>query len=258
MSVTPEPDRTMAIFTQPDVPSAVRTYYEHCAINTFSISRQYNKTDAQPPQFQDIWTEKTYFLTEEAFPTVLRRSEVIDVRVAHVSPVEGAIQDLEQKTKELVALNIRYSSMYETGAVGVQTNHLAASLNNVVDAPAPNIKTYREAFLNSDFISQNAQQIDLIQKLRDTIDEHVRPMSPTLTSLLNHTTDHIHRRLPWTSCKTVSARDGTVPPNLGAALPPQFCRRHLTSRSSRASHSRLVWVKLAEERQRRPLLAIRV
>ncbi|EJD42755.1 cytoplasmic protein [Auricularia subglabra TFB-10046 SS5] len=174
MAVTPEPDRTMAIFTQPDVPTAVRTYYEHCAINTFSISRQYNKTGAQPPQFQDIWTEKTYFLTEEAFPTVLRRSEVIDVRIAHISPLEGAIQDLDQKTKELVSLSIRYAQMFETGAIGVQTNHLAATLNNVVDAQAPNnIKTYREAFLTSDFISQNGQQLELIQKLRDTIDEHI-------------------------------------------------------------------------------------
>ncbi|KZV88707.1 cytoplasmic protein [Exidia glandulosa HHB12029] len=174
MAVTPEPDRTLPIFTQPDVPSAVRTYYEHCAINTFSISRPYNKTGAQPAQFQDVWTEKTYFLTEEAFPTVLRRSEVIDVRVAHVSPLEGAIQDLEGKTKELVSLSIRYASMYETGAVGVQTNHLAATLNNVVDAQAPNnIKTYREAFLNSDYITRNAQQLDLIQKLRDSIDEHI-------------------------------------------------------------------------------------
>jgi dedicator of cytokinesis protein 3 len=27
--VTPEPDRTLPIFTNPDVPAAVRTYYEH-------------------------------------------------------------------------------------------------------------------------------------------------------------------------------------------------------------------------------------
>jgi dedicator of cytokinesis protein 3 len=28
-AVTPEPDRTRAIFTNPDVPISVRTYYEH-------------------------------------------------------------------------------------------------------------------------------------------------------------------------------------------------------------------------------------
>lgn len=28
-AVTPEPDRTMQIFTQPDVPTAVKMYYEH-------------------------------------------------------------------------------------------------------------------------------------------------------------------------------------------------------------------------------------
>lgn len=123
----------------------------------------------------------------------MRRSEVIDVRVAHVSPLEGAIQDLEQKTKELVSLSIRYSSMYETGAVGVQTNNLAATLNNVVDAQAPNnIKTYREGFLTSDYISRNPQQLDLIQKLRDSVDEHVRRSILPLETTTDRTPDHVH------------------------------------------------------------------
>lgn len=28
-AVTPEPDKSLSIFTNPDVPTAVRTYYEH-------------------------------------------------------------------------------------------------------------------------------------------------------------------------------------------------------------------------------------
>lgn len=38
--VTPEPDRTLPLFTQPDVPLAVRTYYEHrclCFMKSVSI-----------------------------------------------------------------------------------------------------------------------------------------------------------------------------------------------------------------------------
>lgn len=32
--VTPEPDRTLPIFTNPDVPQAVRSYYEHRSVTT--------------------------------------------------------------------------------------------------------------------------------------------------------------------------------------------------------------------------------
>jgi len=35
--VTPEPDRTLSVFTNPDVPLAVRTYYEHRFVKTFDV-----------------------------------------------------------------------------------------------------------------------------------------------------------------------------------------------------------------------------
>lgn len=138
------------------------------------MSRQYNKTGRQPPQYQDVWTDKTYFITEEVFPTVLRRSEVIEIRVEDISPLESALQDLEQKSKELAALSIRYTQYYETDTVNAPTNTLASALNNAVDAPAGSgVKVYRDTFLTPDFISRNPDQLAQIQKLRELIDDYV-------------------------------------------------------------------------------------
>lgn len=38
-AVTPEPDRTLPVFTNPDVPLAVRTYYEHRYVRFQNIVR---------------------------------------------------------------------------------------------------------------------------------------------------------------------------------------------------------------------------
>ncbi|KAF8185096.1 hypothetical protein K438DRAFT_1974296 [Mycena galopus ATCC 62051] len=67
-AVTPEPNPALPIFSNPDVPLPVRTYYEHGAINLFSSSRQVKKITRSGGE--EIWLEKTYFTTEEAFPTV--------------------------------------------------------------------------------------------------------------------------------------------------------------------------------------------
>ena len=48
---------------------------------------------------EEVWIEKTYLTTEEYFPTVLRRSEVVAVQVVPISPVETALLEVEQRTR---------------------------------------------------------------------------------------------------------------------------------------------------------------
>ncbi|KAJ4468210.1 hypothetical protein J3R30DRAFT_1684989 [Lentinula aciculospora] len=171
-AVNPEPDRTSPIFTNPDVPLAVREYYEHSDINLFSSSRSIKRTARDGTE--EIWIEKVYFTTEESFPTVLRRSQVIDLAVVDISPVENALSEVETKTKELLALNFRYQNIAKT-AQDVSTNALSMALNSAVDAPLnTGIFAYRQMFFNPDFASRNPDQIELVDKLRAAIDEQVR------------------------------------------------------------------------------------
>ncbi|KAF7964947.1 hypothetical protein HWV62_1454, partial [Athelia sp. TMB] len=171
-AVVPEPDRTLPIFNSPDVPLPVKTYYEHSAVNLFSYTRQTIKGGRDGTD--EVWLEKTYFTTEEAFPTVLRRSEVVAVEVLEISPIENALQEVEQKTKELSSLNVRYSAIAKT-AQAVSTNALSMCLNSAVDAPADSgIPSYRELFFGSDYIDTHPERAGMVEKLRSAIDEQVR------------------------------------------------------------------------------------
>lgn len=116
---------------------------------------------------------KTYFTTEDAFPTVLRRSEVIGLQNEDISPIENAINDVEMKTRELSTLHIKYSSLARTGQP-LATNTLSMTLNGALDAPINGgITLYRQAFLTPEYLQSHEDRGELVQKLRDAIDEHV-------------------------------------------------------------------------------------
>ncbi len=126
---------------------------------------------------EEVWTEKTFFTTEEEFPTVLRRSEVIAIDVTEISPLESALADVESKTKELLALYQKFSALAKT-AHTVSTNALSMCLNGAVDAPTnTGIALYRQTFLTPEYVSRNPERIELIEKLRNAIDDQVREHS---------------------------------------------------------------------------------
>lgn len=117
--------------------------------------------------------EKTYFTTEEAFPTVLRRSEVVAMEVLDISPIENALHEVEQKTKELTSLNFKYAALAKTAQV-VSTNALSMSLNGAVDAPVDGgISSYRQIFFNPDYVARYPDRTELVEKLRKAIDDQV-------------------------------------------------------------------------------------
>ncbi|KAF8270253.1 C2 domain in Dock180 and Zizimin proteins-domain-containing protein [Lactarius quietus] len=171
-TVTPEPNRELPIFTNPDVSPAVRTYYERCAINYFSSLRSVPKVDREGNE--EAWVEKTFFTTEESFPAVLRRSEVVSVELVEMSPIENALLEVELKNKELTALRIKYSNVAKAAQV-FSTNTMSMALNGVVDAPAGSgISSYRIPFLMPGYVTRYPDRGESVEKLRAAVDEQVR------------------------------------------------------------------------------------
>jgi dedicator of cytokinesis protein 3 len=147
----------------------------YSAINLFSCSRQTTKGGRDGGE--EIWLENTYFTTEEAFPTVLRRSEVVAMEVLEISPIENALHEVEQKTKELASLNLKYAALAKT-TQAVSTNALSMSLNGAVDAPVEGgISSYRQTFLNVDYVTRYPERTELVEKLRKAIDDQVSPLN---------------------------------------------------------------------------------
>jgi len=142
----------------------------HSAINLFSSSRPITKGQEGS---EESWVEKTYFTTEEAFPTVLRRSEIIAVEVVEISPIERVLNEVEDRTKELEGLCMKYSTAVKTGQ-SVSTNPLTMALNTAVDAPQENgVPSFRH-FLSNEYIMRNPDKLQIVERLRIAIDDHVR------------------------------------------------------------------------------------
>lgn len=153
------------------------------AINIFSCQRPVTKVN--PNGDEETWIVKTFFTTEETFPTVLRRSEVVDIQTAEISPIETALIDVEQKTKELSALNIRYTALAKSSQPS--TNALSMALNSAVDTPINSgISYYRQTFLSPEYLVQNPERSELVQKLRDAIDDQVISFALLHSLLLIH------------------------------------------------------------------------
>ncbi|CAG8435565.1 3695_t:CDS:2 [Ambispora gerdemannii] len=181
-AVTPEPDRDNPVF-KGDISSSVRGYYEHNAVNTFSFSRPVNKNPdgvKSNNEFLDLWTEKTILVSEETFPTVLRRSEVVNVELIEVSPIENALAAMKAKNRELLALEAKYGAHLKTinlstpTSTKINTNPLSMSLNGAVDAPVNGgVPMYKKAFFDTDFLTANPDKELLVQKLKGAIDEQV-------------------------------------------------------------------------------------
>ncbi|KAL4253449.1 DOCK family protein [Abortiporus biennis] len=177
-TVNPEPNRDQPIFTNPDVPPQIRAYHEHSGINLFSYSREIRKL--APDNSEEIWIEKTYLTTEEAFPTILRRSEVLEISIIEISPIESALQDVQQKTRELAGLNLKYSALSKTAQM-VSTTPLSMSLNTAVDAPNnTGVPYYRQVFLSGDYVRRYPERAELVEKLRTAIDDQVRMIESCL------------------------------------------------------------------------------
>jgi dedicator of cytokinesis protein 3 len=99
---------------------------------------------------------------------------VINVDIIEISPLEHALQEVEDKSKELAGLRLKYEALAKT-TQDVSTNALAMSLNTAVDAPLNSgIASYRQIFFSPDYVARNPERAELVEKLRTAIDEQVR------------------------------------------------------------------------------------
>lgn len=237
-AASPEPNRTLPIFTCPDVPPAIRSYYEHrqvvcrsigalflnspySSINIFSSTRPITKTDREGNE--EVWLEKTCYTTEQAFPTVLRRSDITEWEVVEISPVDHAYNEVEQKTRELDFLHLRYSALAKTTQV-FSTNALSMTLNGAADPAADSIPGYREAFFNPAYVARHTDREEQVDRLRTAIDDHVSWHIPSNEIVMDpFLSGPCHRQLPETARANLPTRDAPLPPNPGRTLPEKLC-----------------------------------
>ena len=139
------------------------------ALNTFSYQHPIIKAQSGE---EETWMLKTIFTTEEPFPTVLRRSEIVETQSIEISPIEQALIEVESRTKELTILNTKFTRVAKAGEQSPSINLLSSGINNTLDASGSS--SYRQIFLTPDYLAKFPDRATQIQRLRTAVDDQVR------------------------------------------------------------------------------------
>ncbi|KAI9852083.1 MAG: hypothetical protein M1838_001880 [Thelocarpon superellum] len=123
-AVTPHRDLFHPVYQRARVLPTTREYLLSSWPRHFAVTTQRH---AGHVPVEEQWVEKTLYTTTEAFPTILKRSEIVSTEDVRFSPLQTAIERTHRKTQELVALEKRiveqsqgkYSSLIEAIALAV-------------------------------------------------------------------------------------------------------------------------------------------
>ncbi|KAK9453618.1 dedicator of cytokinesis-domain-containing protein [Dipodascopsis uninucleata] len=197
-AVTPEASPALAAATSMSgLPPHVYDFFLRRDLNRFSVSRpiKTNQSTSVSPVF--MWVEKSIFITREAFPTILRRSEICDIQVEKMSPLASASNILVKKTAEIeLATRRAHAALHAKAAPGEDSEdvherkraaaqQLSLLLSGSVDAPVNGgIRQYRQ-LLETDTIEGFGENypfllVDEQEYLRAMIVRHVAVLKGAL------------------------------------------------------------------------------
>ncbi len=136
-AVSPYRDLEHPLYQRWKVPQSTRDYLLYSQANQFTIT---SRRHSPSSDIKTQWIEKTVYTTAEPFPTILRRSEIVDVDTMPLSPLQTAIERTLRKTSELAALQQRMTN----GEEAAFTNLTEAISNSVDPSSVSSVAQYRQ------------------------------------------------------------------------------------------------------------------
>ncbi|KAL7272558.1 Deoxycytidine kinase 1 [Rhizina undulata] len=216
--VEPEHDLLHPVFQRAKVPANTRQYLLEKRSKVFGFSRPLPENDSG--QISSWWTEKTTFTTSESFPTILRRSEIIQVVTERVSPIENAIEAVTKKTADISALERKYSEL--KGSESQNVGPFSMALSTAIESPTNGgVAIYRELLDDEDL------KLELRNALRTAILDHVAILKKCLSlhgRLANNQLRPIHENMTRYFERNFAEEIGALmpPPQITQGLPLQL------------------------------------
>ncbi|KAI1863319.1 uncharacterized protein JN550_009639 [Neoarthrinium moseri] len=102
-SMSPHRDLTHHVFQRAKVPQAIRDYLLSAHPQLFSTSSKRSTTGP----VTEHYAEKILYTTAESFPTILRRSEIVEAQELRLNAKETAIERIVRKTQEMTVVEKR-------------------------------------------------------------------------------------------------------------------------------------------------------
>eukprot|EP00742_Colponemidia_sp_Colp-10_P004488 GILJ01004791.1.p1 GENE.GILJ01004791.1~~GILJ01004791.1.p1 ORF type:complete len:1775 (+),score=309.30 GILJ01004791.1:791-5326(+) len=161
------------------IPAKIKKYKQFNDVKIFMYTRVKKSAVKSNNEFRDLWVTKHFLITSETFPTVRRRLEVVDRRELLLSPIENAVNNIADKTVELIA---KSAQVREFKGETADTGPLSMTLNGVIDAAVNGgVEKYREAFLSDEYIRENPTHAPLSAKLRQVLKDQLKALEEGLT-----------------------------------------------------------------------------
>lgn len=175
--VTPHRDLTHQIYQRTRIPQVIRDFLLSSHPQVFSITA---KRSTSGP-VQEHYSQKLVFTTAEPFPTILRRSEIIDVNELELSAHETALERIVRKTQEMATLERRISDGEEQN-MQLLLDAVAVSVNPDSDQ---SVACYRKLLP-----SPKSENGDEDEDTDDEEEEDVEELSPSNAAIKTALIDH--------------------------------------------------------------------
>ncbi|KAK8086566.1 hypothetical protein PG994_001540 [Apiospora phragmitis] len=124
-AVSPYRDLNHHVFQRARVPQAIRDYLLSAHPQTFSVS---SKRSTSGP-VTEHYAEKAVYTTAEPFPTILRRSEIVEIQEIRLSAKETALERIVRKTQEMTAVEKRLATEDDNELARLLVDAIAISTN---------------------------------------------------------------------------------------------------------------------------------
>ncbi|XP_064422203.1 dedicator of cytokinesis protein 3 isoform X2 [Latimeria chalumnae] len=169
-AVAPIPDN-VEVLQMDRVPDRIKSFYRVNNVKKFRYDRPFHKGPKdRENEFKSLWIERTTLILTHTLPGISRWFEVEKREVVEVSPLQNAIQVVENKNQELRTLIGQYQHKQMHGNL----NLLSMCLNGVIDAAVNGgIARYQEAFFDKDYIISHPEDAEKITQLKELMQEQV-------------------------------------------------------------------------------------
>ncbi|MCJ1416602.1 hypothetical protein MMC32_002940 [Xylographa parallela] len=139
------------LYQRSRVPQSTRDFILSSQPNRFTIT---SRRHSPKHNVKDQWIEKTIYTTADTFPTILRRSEIISIDVAPLSPLQTAVERTARKTSELAVLEKRILEGDESSFFNM-TDAIKSSVN---PDSTTSVTQYRELLPQPDEADEDEEE----------------------------------------------------------------------------------------------------
>ncbi|XP_061495992.1 dedicator of cytokinesis protein 4 isoform X4 [Rhineura floridana] len=169
-AVTPIPE-SQEVLQREGIPDNIKSFYKVNHIWRFRYDRPFHKgAKDKDNEFKSLWVERTTLILVQSLPGISRWFEVEKREVMEMSPLENAIEVLENKNLQLRTL----ISQCQTRQMQ-NINPLTMCLNGVIDAAVNGgVARYQEAFFVKEYILNHPEDGEKITCLRELMLEQAQ------------------------------------------------------------------------------------